>query len=268
MQDNRMIEFFRRKPKADIEAAIDFVLVAALLAFASVWAYREFMTTPPYVDPDRYPVRGIDVSNHNGAIDFDKAAEAGIEFAFIKASEGATFRDKSFHTNYLKAKHARIKTGAYHFFRFDVDGVTQAVNFLGAVGYRKLDLGLAIDVEKHGNPEGIAADSIAKRLSEMVDYLNLMGHRVTFYTNRDGYYDYILQTMPGSPLWICSFAETPINAEWTFWQYDHHGKVAGINGDVDLNAFCGNRQEWENFLSGALWPYESPLSSGKEANAQ
>ena len=243
------------KPRADVEAAIDFMLVAALLVFASVWAYHKFISTPPYVDSERYPVRGIDVSSHNGMMNLDAAAKDGVEFIFIKASEGATFRDENFRLNYSKARHAGMKTGAYHFFRFDVDGVAQAVNFLGAVGYRKLDLGLAIDVEKHGNPEGVPPDSITHRLTQMVDYLNLMGHRITFYTNRDGYFDYLAQSFPGTPLWICSFSETPINAEWTFWQYDHHGQIDGIKGDVDLNVFCGNRHEWENFLSGALWPY-------------
>lgn len=249
------------KPKADVEAAIDFIFVVALLAFASVWAYHKFLSTPPYVDSEHYPVRGIDVSSHNGMMNLDAAASSGIEFIFIKASEGASFRDENFRLNYTKARHAGLKTGAYHFFRFDVDGVAQAVNFLRAVGYRKLDLGLAVDVEKHGNPEGISPDTIAYRLTQMMDYLNLMGHRVTFYTNRDGYYDYLVHSFPGSPLWICSFSETPINAEWTFWQYDHHGRVDGIKGDVDLNVFCGSRAEWDNYLSGALWPYEN-MSEG------
>lgn len=248
------------RPKKDVEAALDFCVLGALLVFAAFWAWHQFMISPPYVDYERYPVRGIDVSAHNGMMNLDAAAKSGIEFVFIKASEGESFRDDNFRLNYTKARHAGLKTGAYHFFRFDVDGVKQAVNFLGAVGYRKLELGLAIDVEQQGNPEGIAPDSIAQRLQSMTDYLNLMGHRVTFYTNRDGYFDFIRQIMPGAPLWICAFSRTPINAEWTFWQYDHHGRVAGIKGDVDLNAFCGSRSEWENFLAGSLWPYDSPPS--------
>ena len=118
------------KPRADVEAAIDFMLVAALLVFASVWAYHKFISTPPYVDSERYPVRGIDVSSHNGMMNLDAAAKDGVEFIFIKASEGATFRDENFRLNYSKARHAGMKTGAYHFFRFDVDGVAQAVNFV------------------------------------------------------------------------------------------------------------------------------------------
>ncbi len=249
---------FLNRPVKDLMVAGGFLLVCILLVFAAIWAYRQFITTPPYVDPERYPVRGIDVSAHNGNIDFDKVADAGMEFVFIKATEGGDFKDKSFRQNYDNAKRAGLKTGIYHFFRFDRDGVEQAINFLKVVGKRQPELGLVIDIEKTGNPDTIPNETIVRRLSEMVDYLNLLGHRVMFYTNRDGYYDYIAETYPGHPLWICGFTETPINAEWSFWQFNHRGEVDGITGDVDLNTFCGNRAEWQRFLQGDIWPYSQP----------
>lgn len=202
-------------------------------------------------------MRGIDVSSHNGMMNLDAAARDGIEFIFIKASEGKSFRDPNFNINYQKASHAGMKIGAYHFFRFDVDGVKQAKNLLGAIGKRHLDLGVAIDVEQEGNAAGVDSIAIASRLEKMVEYLNLSGLRVTFYSNRAGYYDYIRDVAPGSCLWICSFQSDPINAEWTFWQYDHHGSVDGIRGDVDLDAFCGSRAEWQNYLQGSQWPYDN-----------
>lgn len=245
------------KPKQDILIAFDFLIVVILLVFAGIWAWHKFMTSAPYVDEARYPIRGIDISSHNGDVDLDAAANDNVRFAFIKATEGVDFQDENFKTNYNKAKRAGIKTGAYHFFRFDKDGVEQAINFLRTIGNRNFELGLAVDVEKNGNRSGIPPDSISYRLVTMIDYLNLKGYRVTLYSNRDGYAEYLMQTFPGYPLWICSFSEIPFNGEWTFWQYDHHGKVAGIEGDVDLNVFCGSEKEWTNFLSGALWPYES-----------
>lgn len=235
--------------KKDLMVSLDFLIVALLLIFAGWWAYNEFMTTPPYVDTSKHPVKGIDVSAHNGIIDFRAVASDGISFVFIKASEGGDFRDEKFAANYLGAKRAGLKTGVYHFFRFDRDGVEQAINLLGALEGRKPELGLVIDVETHGNPEGIPPSVVADRLGAMVDYLNMLGYRVSFYTNRDGYYDYIADNFPTYPLWICAFTETPINAEWQYWQYNHHGRVKGIEGDVDLNVFCGSREEWEKTIS-------------------
>lgn len=248
---------FSNRPAKDILAAATFLSVCLLLLFAAVWAYNTFITSPPYVDPEKYPVRGIDVSAHNGNIDMEKVKKDGYEFVFIKATEGIDFKDRNFRTNYDKASKAGLKTGVYHFFRFDRDGVEQAINLMKTLGKRKPDLGIVIDVEKTGNPSGIDNETVKGRLSQMVDYLNLLGHRVMFYTNKDGYYEYIVETFPGAPLWICSFSENPINAEWTFWQFNHRGKVKGMKGDVDLNTFCGSRQEWQNYLNGEIWPYSS-----------
>lgn len=246
---------FSNRPRKDLAMAGIFLAVCLMLVSSAMWAYTSFMKSPPYVDPERYPIRGFDVSAHNGDVDMDKAAECGVEFVFIKASEGGDFQDRKFRRNFENAKKAGLKVGIYHFFRFDRDGVEQALNFMRTAGHRRPDLGFAIDIEKAGNPDSIPSDSVVKRLTNMVDYLNLLGHRVLFYSNREGYYEYLADNFPGQPLWICGFSQNPVNAEWTFWQFDHHGKLDGIKGNVDLNAFCGNRREWDNFLSGGLWPY-------------
>ncbi len=235
---------------SEVRLVIDTLMVSLLVIFSLLWAFQQFMVNPPYVDPERYPVRGIDVSAHNGKLNLDAAASDGIEFVFIKASEGSDHKDNNFSINYEKARKAGLKTGAYHYFRFDKDGVKQARNFLEALGYRPLDLGIAIDVEEAGNAHGVDTLDVKRRLHDMVDYLHLLGHRVMLYTNRDGYYDYIAEEFHGLPLWICSFNRVPINADWTFWQYDHHGRVKGIKGDVDLNAYVGSRKDWEEIYSG------------------
>lgn len=230
----------------DTKIAVAFLAVVLLLGCACWWAWEQYITTPPYVDEELFPVRGIDLSAHNGYVNLDAAAAAGYEFVFLKASEGATHRDENFVLNYQKARHAGMKIGAYHFFRFDRDGIEQARNFLRSVGKRPLELGLTIDVEEQGNPKGIPPDSIRARLALMVEYLNVAGYRVTFYSNRDGWEKYLKEDYSGMPLWICSFNdENAAMDDWTFWQYNHRGKVPGIRGDVDLNAFTGSRAEWE-----------------------
>lgn len=237
------------KKKKDIPMVLLFMVVSAMLVGASFLAYHQFVSTPPYVSEERYPIRGIDVSHHNGMMNLDAAAADGIDFIFIKASEGATMRDENFQINYEKAGHAGLKRGAYHFFRFDRDGIVQGRNLIGAIGDRHLELGVAIDVEKSGNPHDIPIDSIKMHLTDMVDYLILKGYRVLFYTNRQGYEDYILENYPGFPLWICHFSSTPFDADWQFWQYSHHGKVKGISTEVDMNVFVGSRKDWEEYLT-------------------
>lgn len=229
----------RKRPRKDIIAACWFLAVSLILVCTSWWAWHVYVSTPPYVDPVKFPVRGFDISAHNGYANLQAAADAGYKFVFIKASEGVSFRDENFVLNYNKARHAGLKTGAYHFFRFDRDGVEQAKHFLKVVGARPLELGLAIDIEDTGNATGVPIDSINDRLERMVEYLNLRGYRVTFYSNRAGYEKYLMDRYPGFPLWVCQFSDNSTNTDWTYWQYDHHGRIPGINGDVDLNAYFG-----------------------------
>lgn len=243
-----------------------FLVVTGVVVLAALSAYNWYIKTPPYVDPQLYPVRGIDISAHNGMMSFEGAKEDGIEFVFIKATEGTDFRDTNFRLNYEKASEADLKIGVYHYFRFDKDGVSQALNLLRTIGDRRLDLGIAVDVESTGNAKNVPLDSIRQRLAAMIDYLNLRGYRVTLYSNRDGYYEYLKEDFRGFPLWICSFQRTPIEEEWTFWQYYHHGRVKGIRGDVDMNAFGGSRKEWAEYLrENAIVP-DKPKSSRRRNN--
>lgn len=235
--------------KNDIMIFCCFLLAAALLAWSAYAAWMHFRTTPPYVDRARYPVLGIDVSAHNGMMNLNAAAGEGVEFVWIKASEGETFRDKNFRLNYQKAGTAGMKRGAYHFFRFDKDGVSQAINLLEAVGDRKLEMGIAIDIESSGNPRDISTEKVKERIAAMVDYLNLRGFSPTLYANRKDYYEYLDDSFPGSRLWICSFADDPISEDWKFWQFSHQGSVGGISGKVDMNVFGGSRKEWLDFLN-------------------
>lgn len=252
--DREMLDYadepymLRKRLRRDKGVFLSFLIVSVLLVLAIVFSWNRYITNPPSVDFERFPIRGIDVSAHQGMMNLDAVADAGYDFIFIKATEGADYRDPNFALNYMKAGHAGLKRGAYHFFRFDSDGIDQARNLLRVVQARPLELGVVIDVEQHGNPGNVPADTIATRLADMVDLLTLRGYRPMFYSNEQGYEQFVYPNCPGMPLWICSFNESMANGSWTFWQHDHRGKVPGIRGDVDLNVFYGDREQWRQHL--------------------
>lgn len=109
------------------------IIVTAIVAVCGfIHAYKQYIANTPAMEPDKslYPVRGIDISAHNGVIDFDKVRNAGYDFALVKATEGTDFKDTMFVSNIHNARKAGMKVGAYHFFRFDTDGELQALNLL------------------------------------------------------------------------------------------------------------------------------------------
>lgn len=233
-----MVEALRRHP-------VRLVTIVFAVVLLSVVSYLILRPSVKSANPptEEYPVRGIDISSHNGRIDFGRVATQ-VQFVIIKATEGATWTDRSFESNYTSARDAGLKVGIYHFFRFDSDGLSQGRNLNVAIFNRRPDLPVAIDVEDTGNATGVPYDTIMARLHTLVDFLEAHGHKVMFYTNKQGYRRYIEHDFPGYPLWICSFSNPPVSAPWMFWQYSHTGKVAGIEGDVDMNTFNGQLRDF------------------------
>ncbi|MBR6746772.1 MAG: hypothetical protein IKL83_05280 [Muribaculaceae bacterium] len=220
---------------------IGFIIAIAITAIVAVCgvihAYRQYIANSPTIEPDAnlYPIRGIDISAHNGVIDFEKVKNAGYQFAIIKATEGTDFKDAMFIDNLRQARQAGLKVGAYHFFRFDTDGYLQALNLLHSLRHRKLDFPIAIDIERFGNPDGHQASIIISRLQDMITCLEKEGVDIILYSNKDDYDKYLKGKFDNYPLWICTFTEPEPNLNWDIWQYSHRGKIDGIKGDVDLN---------------------------------
>jgi lysozyme len=221
-----------------------------------VWGYKNRVSIFHWIRGEivvnraEYPIVGIDVSSHNGEIDFDKVKADGYSFVIIKASEGLEHHDSRFATNYDNARKSGLKVGAYHFFRKDTDGLNQAKNFLETIGWRKLDLPLVVDVEDWSNAKNVEDERTQKNLDAMLDNLRSRGHKVMVYTNGDGYKKYIKDGQININLWLCAFKQPDKlkHIPHQLQQYSHWGRVKGIWGDVDLNVFNGSQEQWDKWL--------------------
>src|SRR6185295_16644151 len=109
--------------------------------------------------------QGADVSAHQDAIDWDALARADVRFAYIKASEGATFVDPRFAANWRDAGRAGVRRGAYHRLTLCRSAAAQAANFMRAAP-RALDaLPPAVDVE---NFEDCASSNAVAQIEEFL----------------------------------------------------------------------------------------------------
>ncbi|HEX2267270.1 MAG TPA: GH25 family lysozyme [Actinomycetota bacterium] len=125
------------------------IVVAVLLVVAAgVWFVWLPQHRPALRPGERY---GIDVSHHQGTIDWRRVAADNISFAYIKASEGTDHRDRRFDVNWSRAGEAGIERGAYHFFTLCSPGDGQARNFLDALPPDGDALPPAVDLEIAGN---------------------------------------------------------------------------------------------------------------------
>ena len=231
-----------------VRVGVALLLVLLLLV---IWANRNRILYHVQIDGKRYPITGIDLSSHNGDVDFERVHDQGVSFVYLKASEGVTFRDKKFRSNLAAARRAGLKAGAYHFFRMSRDGKQQAQLFAATVEGLTMDLPLVIDVEDWQNDKLVRDADKRARLAAMVSDLRQRGYDVMIYTNGDGYRKYVRGHFDHLPLWLCSF-KSPAELDvipHRFQQYSHWGEVPGVNGEVDLNIFTGSRLEWERWLN-------------------
>ncbi len=221
-------------------------IISAIVVLVSVYAAYRLLYSHEGVVPDEaeYPVRGLDISSHNGDVDFRAVKAEGYEFVFIKATEGSGFKDPRFYGNISRARKAGLKVAAYHFFRFDATGYMQALNFVHSLRGQTLDMPAVIDVEEWTNPTDRTTEEVVRTLASLIENLERVGVPVMLYTNKDGYDRFIEGRFEQYPIWLCSFSRIKKDVTWTFWQYTHRGYAEGVKGRVDMNVFNGSREDW------------------------
>ena len=192
---------------------------------------------------------GIDVSHHNGTINWEKVSKNNqkVEFVYIKCSTGVGGFDPKTKENAINAKKYGIKVGYYHFASMNDedevhDAQVEAEWFIKLLKFLpEADLPLALDIEEKPSVE---LDS-----NEFVNWITVFFKTL----DSNGYKNYVLYSykpyldehLPKNHklgtirLWLAQYRpKTTLPNGWnSYWllQYTDSGKVNGINGSVDLN---------------------------------
>ena len=188
-------------------------------------------------------VLGVDVSSYQVDVDFRELLSQGVEFAYIKATEGSSHVDNSFAEKWAAAKEAGMPAGAYHYFSYASSGVTQAENFIKTVG--KLDgrlipaVDMELTVEEVYNPP--EKDEVVRGLKAFLavveeEYMV----KPLIYAQKDYWDKYLAEDFGSYPRWARNvFYPVWIDAgdEWVVWQYNDRGELSGYSGEkyIDLN---------------------------------
>ncbi len=230
---------------------------AVLAAVAYSWAVYSFFVEPfglrwraLYGDPiypKGYDIHGIDISHHQGKIDWVKLRNAMVDrtyirFVMVKATEGSDYVDEFFHENFYEAKENGFVRGAYHFYSTLSPAREQAYFFLDNVKLMPGDLPPVLDVE--GKPEGMPDEDFQV---EILTWLHIVEDRYhtkpIIYTNYKFKLKYLNdQRFDDYPYWIAHYyvPEVQYKGKWKFWQHTDIGKLPGINGYVDLDIYSGS----------------------------
>lgn len=226
--------------------ALALVLFGALVAKGAV--------TLNHPSREDYPVRGVDVSHYQGNVDFGRLWEQGIQFAFIKATEGSSHVDPCFPANLAAVQDSPLCPGFYHFFSYDSPGQDQAEHFIAQVPRVEGMLPPVIDVEFYGDKalHPPAQEQVQPQLRDMADALEAAyGVKPILYCTQRAYRLYVKGAFDDCDLWIRSVYFRPfIDQKWIFWQYTDQAELDGYDGvepAIDLNVFAGTQAEFDAY---------------------
>ena len=184
--------------------------------------------------------KGIDVSKHQGSIDWSKVKAAGIEFAMLRAGYGreATQKDPCFEDNYAGAKAAGIPVGAY-WYSYAVDAADakkEAAVCLASIAGKQFAYPVVYDVEDKCQ-DGYSQEQLTDIVVAFCEEMEKAGYYVMVYANKhwlENKLDY--DRIKCYDIWLAQWAD---KATWGnpygIWQYSNSGTVDGINKRVDLD---------------------------------
>lgn len=202
---------------------------------------------------------GVDVSHHNGVVDWTELASRNVKFAYIKATQGTNFRDPTFTRNWAGA--AVMRRGAYHFLSARAGtGKQQAVSFLALLqatgGLRPEDLAPVLDMEwdmvtASGNPTdrwaSFSPDQIAVEATAwLTEVERVTGRRPIIYTAASWWNPRLKSntSLRRYTHWIADYRLSSIGGGapkavsgigHVAWQFTDVGRVPGALNKVDVN---------------------------------
>ena len=200
-------------------------------------------------------VKGIDVSKYQPTINWQDVRADGVEFAFIRVSDGTMFPDAYFDSHWAGSRAVGIKHGAYQFFRPSEDPIVQANMLLTKINSTLApdDLPPVIDVEDNDDqPPAV----IVAKMQQWINHVEAaIGRPPIVYTNRPFWRDSVGGAdFSAYPLWHAQYSTAPCPniapqwPTWHLWQYSESGTVPGITGGVDMNRWNGTRASFDAFL--------------------
>lgn len=188
-------------------------------------------------------IKGIDVSEFQGSINWDKVKADGIKFAILKLANiydyDTNYKDSKFETNYKEAKKRGIKLGAYIYnYCNSVDTLKKGLEWaIGKLDGKKLDLPLCLDMEDK-DIQGESKASLTEQCNEFAKYVESKGYQAGVYANVNWLKN---ELNPNDfdkeiSVWVAQYyKECQYKGKYDMWQYASDGSVNGISGNCDMN---------------------------------
>lgn len=190
-------------------------------------------------------IKGVDVSQHNGMVDWKSVKRAGFTFAMVRIGYGKGHLDNNFYRNINGALDAGLKVGVYHYsYALTVADAEKEADFViktlvdAGLSAKKV-IGVYYDMEdadgykaKHGMP---SRQALTNFCSIAVNRFWKHGYVAGVYCNKDWYKNKLhFNQLGGCALWLAEPGKPRSSIKCTLWQYTFTEKIAGKIFDADI----------------------------------
>lgn len=203
----------------------------------------------------RYPIRGVSVSQQNGFVDFQGVQKAGMRFAYLKTTSGTTYFDDNFTANYDRIQGSNLKVGVYQVFSFSKSAREQAQYFIRKVGHKVGNLPIAIQVTYYGNYADKLPDNkkTGQKLQALTRQLaNYYASPCIIWTTPTIAKNVVTPYLSDSRQWLMvnslsQLANKKLDRRVEFVQYDDAAdlQVSGQKMSFTMSVFTGEKQTWQ-----------------------
>ena len=261
-------------------------LLAFIMLFTSTSVYASTKTRRRYTGitythnskfKNKELVYGMDVSQHNGKINFKKAKRDGIEFVFIRVgytgytkSSFSLNLDKKYKTYIKDATKAGLKVGVYWYSQSTKvsEAKKEAKALLKAIKGYSITMPVVFDYEFADTKKGrldSAKLSKTNMTANALAFLNTVsnaGYDACIYASENflGEHLYANQISSNFKVWLANYSsKTNYKGDYEFWQHTAKGRVSGLRGNVDINFWY--KGENSTFLGTQVYT-GSPIECG------
>lgn len=184
-------------------------------------------------------IKGIDVSQYQGDINWKRVSNDGIQFAFVRASAGLA-TDKKFKVNAQGAHNNGILVGAYHYATFSntAQAKKEAEYFIKLLKSIQVTYPVVLDLEDNRATRSVSKSNLTAAGLAFMDAVKQAGYKVMLYSNENFFISHIdAKTVQkkGYDLWVANYIEQPTKVTHKIWQHTSYGQVDGIGTRVDIN---------------------------------
>ena len=189
-------------------------------------------------------IKGLDVSEFQGTVDWEQVKNAGYQFAMLRAGYGTNGLDLQFKRNAAECNRIGIPIGAYWVCRTVNPEIAlcEADRCLNVVSEYRLDYPICYDIEQdythytNQNDIPITPETTVQLVENFCGFIKKKRYYAMFYSNRNSLHTYLSSDLSKRyDLWYAFYNSRPDHTACGIWQYTSQGSIPGIVGEVDLD---------------------------------